>query len=236
MRARLLELAAGDDAVVSAALTGSYVATGGDEWSDIDVALGFEGDLQAAIARWTDTIYRELGAIHHWDLPHLSSVYRVYLLPDCLEVDVAFTPAADFGPRGPKWRTVFGETVELPAAAAPDVSEIAGLCWHHVLHARACIERGTPWQAEWLISALRDHTITLACARLGLTTAYAKGADGLPDELRADLEDALVRSLDDGELRRALRAATSVFAAELDRSDAKLAARLDATLRELAER
>lgn len=236
MRARLLELAEADGAVVAAALTGSYVATGGDEWSDIDIALGVDGELHTAIARWTESFYGELGAIHHWDLPHLSSVYRIYLLPGCLEVDVAFTPAADFGPRGPKWRTVFGETVELATGATPDVSELAGLCWHHVLHARACIERGTAWQAEWLIGELRDHTITLACARLGLTTAYAKGADALPAELRADLEDALVRSLDHPELRRALRAATSVFAAELDRSDARLAARLDATLRELAER
>ena len=235
MRARLLELAEADDAVVAAALTGSYVATGGDEWSDIDVALGIEGDLPTALARWTETLYDELAAIHHWDLPHLSSGARGYLLPGCLEGDVAFTPAADFGPRGPKWRTVFGETAELAPGAAPNVSEIAGVCWHHLLHARACVERGTPWQAEWLISALRDHTITLACARLGLTTAYAKGADQLPVELQEDLAEGIVASLADDELRRALRAAARTFSDELARSDAALAARLDATLRELAQ-
>ena len=92
VRARLIELAEHDDSVVAAALTGSYVATAGDEWSDIDIALGVDGDLRAALARWTETFYDELGAIHHWDLPHLSSVYRVYLLPGYLEVDVAFTP------------------------------------------------------------------------------------------------------------------------------------------------
>ena len=132
---------------------------------------------------------------------------------------------------------MFGETVELAAGAAPNVSETAGLCWHHVLHARACIERGKPWQAEWLISALRDHTITLACARLGLTSAYAKGADQLPAALQDDLAEGIVASFAEDELRRALRAATRTFADELARSDAALAARLDATLRELvAER
>ena len=63
VRARLLELAEDDPDVVGAAITGSYVATGGDEWSDIDLAFGIHGDLAPALERWTETLEREFGAI-----------------------------------------------------------------------------------------------------------------------------------------------------------------------------
>lgn len=46
-----------------------------------------------------------------------------------------------------------------------------------MLHAGNCIERGLPWQAEYWISTVRDHAITLACIRLGYPTSYATGAD-----------------------------------------------------------
>jgi hypothetical protein len=34
-------------------------------------------------------------AVHLFDLPFLSSLYRVFLLPGSLQVDLSFTPAAD---------------------------------------------------------------------------------------------------------------------------------------------
>ncbi|MHB8469585.1 MAG: hypothetical protein ACYDCH_07520 [Gaiellaceae bacterium] len=234
IRGRLLAVAEADPEVAGAAITGSYVAGGGDRWSDIDLAVGIGGDLGGAMARWTELLYADFSALHHWDLPHRSSVYRVYLLPGCLEVDVAFTPAADFGPRGPNWRTAFGETVEHGPEAPPRAGDLAGLGWHHVLHARACIERGKPWQAEWLISGVRDQVLALMCLRLDRTTSFAKGADALPAASTAPLAEVLVRSLDEAELRRALRAAAAALTAELERSDPPLAARLEATLRELA--
>lgn len=225
VRTRLLELAAADGDTPAAAITGSGAAGGTDRWSDIDLAVAVRGDLAAALGRWTDLIYRDFAALHHWDLPSGSSVYRVFLLPGGLEVDIGFTPEADFAARGPNWRLVFGAPGRLPAAAAgPD--NLVGLAWHHVLHARACIERGRPWQAEWLIGGVRDHVITLACRRLGLPASYAKGADLLPAQLTAPLVATLVRSLDADELRRALAAATAALLSELDRTVPDLAARL----------
>jgi hypothetical protein len=233
VRTRLLALVESDPAVVGAAITGSQASGAADEWSDIDLAFGVAGELTAALDRWTETLYGELGAIHHWDLPWGSSVYRVFLLPDWLEVDIAFTPERDFGPRGPNWRTVLGETVEVAPNAPVPQDDLVGLSWHHVRHARTCIERGKPWQAEWLISGIRDHVLALACLRLGLLTRYAKGADLLPAEATRPLEDTLVRSLDEAELRRALAAAADAFANELDRVDGSLARRLRPMLLEL---
>jgi hypothetical protein len=226
VRQRLLDRAEADAEVVGAAITGSYAAGGSDEWSDIDLAFAVRGEVAPVMREWTDLLYREFGAVHHWDLPSGSSVYRVFLLPGWLEVDIAFTPATDFGPRGPNWRTVFGTTVEVAPGAAQRPDDVAGLAWHHVLHARVCIERGKPWQAEYWISGVRDHVLALACLRLGFTASYAKGADQLPPWLTAPLEATLVRSLEEAELRRALTAAAAALTAELDRSDPALAGRL----------
>ena len=232
-RRRLLSLAEKDDGVVAAAITGSEVAGTGDAWSDIDLAFGIRGELGAALARWTEILERDFGALHHWDLPWGSSIYRVYLLPDWLEVDIAFTPAEDFGPRGPNWRTVFGDAVEVEQNAPAARDDLVGLTWHHLLHARTSIERGKPWQAEWLISGARDHLLALACLRLGYPTRYAKGTDELARDVTAPLESALVRSLDEVELRRALAAAVDAYRNELQHTDPDAALRIGPMLAEL---
>ena len=104
-----------------------------------------------------------------------------------------------------------------------------------MLHARACIERGKPWQAEHWIGALRDQVLALVCLRLGHPVGYAKGADLLPPELSASLVLTLVCSLEEAELRRALTAAAVALAAELERTDAGLATRLRPMLSEFSE-
>lgn len=232
---RLLDLAAADEAVVGAAIVGSQAAGQADRWSDIDVNLAVDGPLDAVLERWTRRLYDDFGAVHHWDLPVRTAVYRVFLLPGVLEADLAFVPAADFGPSGPHWRPVFGIAGSRRAsAAAPDVGGLAGLAWHHALHARISIERRRWWQAEHWISALRDQVITLACLRLGLPAAYAKGAHLLPAEVTDALAETLVGSLTEAELRRALGAVSSAVLAELERSDAELTDRLRPAFEEAA--
>jgi hypothetical protein len=233
VRSELLAHAEADPDITAAAITGSEASSSADKWSDIDLALGVRGGIAPALDRWTGLLYRDFDAVHHWDLPWGATVYRVYLLPDWLEVDIGFTPETEFGPRGPNWRTVFGETVEVPAAGAQSPDELAGLAWHHVLHACVCIERGKRWQAEWLIHGVREHVLALACLRLGHSTRFAKGADLLPEELTTPLEESLVRSLDEVELRRALASIAALLANELERTDHSLAKRLRPMLLDL---
>jgi hypothetical protein len=90
------------------------------------------------------------------------------------------------------------------------------------------------WQAEHWISGVRDHTLALACFRLGKPVEHAKGVDFLPRVATVDLEDALVSSLSINELRRALRAATRGLRRELEQIDAEISGRLDDSLVELA--
>ncbi len=233
IRERLLARAEADSAITGAAFTGSHATGEDDRWSDADLVLAVPGELGPVLNRWTRWLYDELGAQHHWDLPAAARIIRVFLLPGWLEIDLTFAPEEEFGPRGPQWRTIFGQARPLEPFPAPDPRHLIGLAWHHTLHARVCIERGRWWQAEHWISAVRDHAITLACIRLGYPAAYAKGAHLLPDDLTAPLKTTLIRSLAEPELRRALAAVINVMTDELAQSDPALATRLRPMLAEL---
>ena len=234
VRHRILEMARNDPRVMAGALTGSTAFSGGDEWSDIDVAFGVADGipLEDVLHDWTQALEQEPGVVDHFDLLSGSSIYRVFLLPNGLEIDVAVTPAQDFGARGPNFRALFGPTRQRAETPQPDAFHLIGLCWHHVLHARACIERKKPWQAEYWISALRDHTLALACLRYGESAFYGRGIDRLPAAATQSLADALVRSLDEAELRRALVVATRHLIGEIENWDAALCARLRPLLEE----
>jgi hypothetical protein len=237
VRRRLLGLAEKDPRITGAAVTGSGADGQEDRWSDVDLFFGVadHAALDAVVSDWSGYLYGELGALHHFELKVPAAVYRAFLLPSCLEVDLGFTPADQFGPAGPQFRAVFGEAAKTSPAPLPDPGHLIGLAWHHVLHARGCIERDKPWQAEYWISGIRDQTLALACLRLGAPAHYAKGADALPAAVTGGLEDALVRSLAPEELRRALRVAATRLLLELAATDADQAQRLERPIRELAD-
>jgi hypothetical protein len=234
VRQRVLELAQSDPRVIAAALTGSLAFGGGDEWSDIDVAFGLAAGItpQAVLDDWTHILAREWGVLDHFDLPFGSSVYRVFLLPSGLQVDVAVTPAQDFGARGPNFRALFGPTQPLPPTPQPSATFLIGLSWLYVLHAHASIERHRLWQAEYWISGIREHILELACLRLGENARERRGVERLPSAVTDALAETLVRSLDEQELRRALAAATGCLLSELEAWDPSLCARLSPLLRE----
>jgi hypothetical protein len=234
VRARVLDLARTDPRVTAGALTGSTAVGAEDAWSDIDVAFGIADGIipDAVLQDWTEVLDREFGVLDHFDLRSGSTVYRVFLLPNGLEVDVAVTPQQDFGARGPRFRALFGSTRQVEAAPQPAAQYLIGLGWHHVLHARSCIERGKPWQAEYWISGIRDHVLALACLRLGEDAVFGRGVDRLPAAVTGPLTEALVRSLDEPELRRALAVATACLIGELEAWDPALCARLTPPLRE----
>jgi hypothetical protein len=235
-RARLLDLARADERVVSAAITGSRAAGTEDAWSDIDLSFGIAGGvaLDGVMTDWAELIELEFDAVHHWDLPFGPTIFRVFLLPSGLQVDVAFTPAAEFGAYGPNFRSVFGDYIDREPTAPPAADQSVGFAWIFILHARRCIERDKLWQAENMISAARDHVLAMACIRLGLPHAYGRGFDRLPAELKAPLEHALVGSLEPDELRRALRHVVPAFLAEVRVLDTALAERLSAPVEEAA--
>ncbi len=172
-------------------------------------AVADDVSVTEVLEGWSRTIAREFGAVRLFDLPSGPIIYRVFLLPDCLELDLSFTPASEFGAGGPKFRLLFGEAIEQPHEPPTPADELFGYAVHHALHARVSIERGRHWQAEYWISALRDKALALACRRRGLDGTYGRDFDRLPAEVADPFNDALVRSLDRDELQRALGSAVA---------------------------
>jgi hypothetical protein len=206
VRDRLLELASADRRIVAGATVGALAAGRGDRWSDLDLTFGVAdaSSVVEVLDDWTREVAHEFDAVHLFDLPAESTIYRVFLLPGCLQVDLSFTPASEFGARGPRFALLFGSAVERAHVPPPSALHLFGMGVHHAVRARFCIERGRLWQAEYWISGVRDQALTLACLRRGLDTSYARGFDQLPAEVLELSALALVRGMEREELLRAL--------------------------------
>jgi hypothetical protein len=221
LRERVLRLAEEDERVVAGAAVGSLAVDAGDRFSDVDLTFGIADHVQVAdvLDDWTRTLIDELDAVQLADLERGPTTYRVFLLPDALQLDLSMTPAAQFRPAGPRFRLLFGEIAasesEPPAStvagdlfiSTPAVAgDIFGWGVIYALHARACIERGRVWQAEHYVGAVRDHALSLGCLREGRPAVQARGYDDLSAETLARFEDAHVGAVEPGALRAALAA------------------------------
>lgn len=234
VREYVLQLAASDARVVAGAVVGSLALEEGDRWSDLDLtfAVADEVPLLNVLEDWTHNLVEEFDAAHLFDLPSGASIYRVFLLPGCLQFDLSFTPASKFGAAGPKFKLLFGSSVERPYTQPPSAHELFGYAVHHALRARFCIERGRYWQAEYWISSTRDHALSLACRRRGLSAYYGRGFDDLPLQVREFFKSTLVTTLERDELLRALNSAIEGLVDESDEVR-ELAEKVKPQLREL---
>jgi hypothetical protein len=215
---RILEIARADRRIVAGALLGSLAQGASDRWSDLDLTFGLAAgtSMDAMLADWTAHMVREFDAVQLFDLPRLTSIYRVFLLPSNLQIDLSFTPATDFGALGPKFTLLFGKAVERTPIPKPSAQHLFGLAPHHALRARICIERQRFWQAEYWISDLRDTALSLACLLHGLEESEARGFDRLPPQTLVLGQAAIVCSIDRDELLRALSAAVELLLHEAD--------------------
>lgn len=216
VRERLIAKAHADPRIESAAAVGGSAQGERDRWSDLDLTFGIApgASLDSVLADWTRDVRKEFEAVTLFDLPRRSSIYRVFLLPGSLQVDLSFTPGADFGAYGPRFTLLFGAAAKHEAPPSPSPRYEFGLAAHHSVRARICIARGRLWQAEYWTSQVRDHALTLACIRLGLERDEGRGLDQLPAAIRERAADALVRSMEPDELLRALRSATELLLSE----------------------
>jgi hypothetical protein len=205
---RILEIAAADPRIVAGAVVGSLAFSEGDRWSDVDLTFAVADTVSTAdvLIEWTRKVVDKLDATHLFDLTAGASIYRVFLLPGCLQFDLSFTPAAQFGSIGPKFKLLFGDAVEKPHHQPTPANELFGYAVHHLVRARICLERGRFWQAEYWISAARDYALSLACRQRGLSPFYGRGFDDLPEDVRRRFVGSLPTSLDGDALIAALTA------------------------------
>lgn len=210
IRELLTEKARSDSRLVAAAAVGASAGEG-DRWSDLDLTFGVADGvlLETVLTDWTRSLVADCNAVVLFDLPVHSTIYRVFLLPGTLQVDLSFTPAAEFGALGPRFRLLFGEAVERAWVAPPSTEHIFGLGVHHAVRGHICIERGRLWQAEYWIHGVRDQALSLACRQHGLEESHGRGFDRLPPAVLEPLTGALVGTLTVDELKRALASATA---------------------------
>jgi hypothetical protein len=235
LREALVARAHSDDRIVAAAVVGSASVGREDRWSDIDLALGLAetAEMSEVMADWTEEMYRDHGTVHHLDVWRGPSCVRVFLLADTLQVDIAFRPPPDFRATSSTFRLLFGEAGDRPPAPPPDADELIGLGWVYALHVRSSLERGRVWQAEWMLSRVREQVLALACLRHGLPTDEGRGIDELSPDVTKSLTDILPRSLDVAELRRAFRVTGDRLIEEIAQADYDLLERLREPLRTL---
>jgi hypothetical protein len=235
LREKLVAAARADPRISGAAVTGSAALGASDRWSDLDLAFGISdpGRLHEALSEWTGAMYRDHGALHHVDVHFGAAIYRVFFLASTLQVDLAFFPAEEFGATQPTFRLLFGTSVDRPHTSPTSPAHLIGWGWLYALHARSCIERGKLWQAEYMVSGVRDHILALACLRHSLPADQGRGMDRLPRDVTVPLEAALVRALSTDELRRAFREAIAGLVIEIEHADQGLAGLLSAPLLEL---
>jgi len=237
LRSDLLEYAANDRRISGAAITGSAAAACEDRWSDIDLAFGVSdaAELPSILSDWTVYMYDQHLALHDLDVISGAWTYRVFLLPNTLQVDLAFVAETEFRALAPTFRLMFGKANEPRHVSPPPAGALIGLGWLHALHARNCIARRSLWQAEYMISGIRDNALALACIRHGLPAVHGRGMDLLPSGVAAQFEDALVRQLEIAELSRAFRVVVHGLLSEIRSTDEQLAGRLQGALTHLIE-
>lgn len=235
LRAALVEAARADARITAAAVTGSGALDATDEWSDIDLAFGVATGVDPGEVRadWTDLMYREHHAVDDLTLTFGATIFGVFLLADTLQVDLAFAPETEFGAVAPTFRLLFGTAVQRTPQTEPSADRLIGMGWLYALHARSSIARGRWWQAEYMISGLRDHVLALACVRHNVPATDGRGMDSLPPDVSAAVAGALVRSLGGPELARAFGAAIAALVAEIKHVDPSRVDRLATSLQAL---
>jgi hypothetical protein len=216
VRAFVLEMAGADPRIVAGAELGSFVDGRADRWSDLDLtfAVAAATPVMNVLEDWTERLASELDAVRLFDLPVGSTVYRVFLLPGALQVDVSVTPAEEFWPRGPLFRLLFGAAGEPRPTPPPGLRDLFGLAVEDVRTARVATERERYWQALYFIDSLRNHALAMACVRRGLKASYGRAFHELPESVLEAAGRTLVSRLDRQDLLQALRAGVDLLLAE----------------------
>jgi hypothetical protein len=185
VREKIIAKAKGDTRIVSAAVIGSYASGKVDRWSDIDLTFGVRESFTPIqlVDSWTEYVISEFGGVVLFDAQRGNIIYRVFILPGCFQVDLSFSPASEFSPRGPHFNLLYGKQHEMQQAATPSNKELFGYMIHHILRAKICSERNRLWQAQFWINEARNYVLKLACLSRGLNPSEGRGFDDLPPDI-----------------------------------------------------
>jgi len=236
LRDELVAAAMRDSNLSAAAHTGSGAASRLDRWSDIDLALRLKptASHDQVVADWTDRLYQHHGAVAHVDVMRGPTRFRVFLLRNTLQVDIAFWSDCDFAALGPNFRLIFGDANPSVPAPAANPEALIGMAWLYALHVRSSLARGRVFQTEYMLSGMRNHVLELACLRCGTVAHQGRGLDDLSLPDREAAASCVPRSLELAELQRAFETTMQALLTEIGHVDARLESRLSQPLHDLA--
>ena len=232
LRAELVAAAQTDPSLSGAAHTGSGASSRLDRWSDIDLALCLKATAshKQVIAEWTDRLYQRYEAVAHVDVMRGPVLFRVFLLKNTLQVDVAFWPEEQFAAIGPNFRLIFGEIKPAQSAPQADPHVLIGMAWLYALHVRSSLARGRTLQAEYMLSGMRNHVFELSCLRCGTIATQGRGLDDLPKAQQEIAANCLSCSIENFELKRSFQATMQALLQEIRHVDEDLATKLSLPL------
>jgi hypothetical protein len=240
LRDKLVAAAQHDANLCGAAHTGSAASSQLDRWSDIDLALCLKptASYDQVVAEWTDRLYQRHDAVAHMDVMRGPTLFRVFLLKNTLQVDVAFWRAEDFGAIGPNFRLIFsregGESKPPHPEAQSNPQVLVGMAWLYALHVRSSLARGRVLQTDYMLSGMRNHVFELTCLRCGVIAKQGRGLDDLPAAEREIAAQCIPRSLDPAELKRAFQNTMDALAREIQHVDRELERKLTGVLQNIA--
>jgi hypothetical protein len=208
-----------DERVASAAIVGAQAAGRTDRWSDIDLTFGVSDEVPVndVMTDWTAALDAEFDAPALFDVHAGPSVYRVFLFPGNLQVDLSFTPAARFGPTSPDFRLIFGQVMEdrvrePMSRLAETPRERFGLSVLYLMRTRFSLERDDLGKAEHYLRLAAEllgdrapslpapptHAALLAAQREAMTTLLGDPGEGmeLAERLASQLREMTAPTLD----------------------------------------
>ena len=235
LRGELITAAQKDPNLCGAAHTGSGASSRLDRWSDIDLALCLKPgpSYDRVVAEWTELLYRHHGAVAHVDVMRGSTLFRVLLLENTLQVDVAFWRTEDFAATGPNFLLIFGQAKPPQHTPPPTPVSLIGMAWLYALHVRSSLARGRILQAEYMLSGMRNHVCELLALRCGVTPHQGRGLDDLPALERDTAAICIPHSLEPSELKRTFHSTMRALLEEVRHVDGEVAIRLSGPLNEI---
>ena len=188
-RAWVLERARRDERVVAGAVVGAEAGGRMDRWSDLDLTFAVaDATVEEVVGDWTGELGEALDAEFLFDVWVGPIIYRVFLLPGNLQVDLSFTPAEEFGPHSPDFKLLFGRIAKnrerLPMSRLAETPrQQFGLCVLYLLRARLSLERHRLPEAEDYLRSAREV--------LGEVGPEPDGASELLERIVATLDTLL---------------------------------------------
>ncbi|WP_405207230.1 hypothetical protein [Aquimarina sp. LLG6339-5] len=217
----IIDFAKSNSKIIDCAIVGSESVGNNDQWSDIDLTFGYEdkADIENILREWSKMMLERFSANILFDISFGESIYRVFLLPNALQVDLSFTPSEYFGAITNRFKLIFGKQKEKEFKSLPEINDIVGYAILFALKTRTSIERKNYWQAEYYLSKSRENVMVLKCLKENLNPFDGRGFDELPVDFLLQIQNALIIELNRPNLQNGLKTLTQILIEELSSID-----------------